>query len=112
MQTPREREQTNAQHREHDAQMRAQQDLEVRVQGNTRRRDQYAQQPAEERAQVNDGRRETRDLCGAPSKEPLKKIAATSVETLKPPQMTSNSTLWENCASHAANVKFGSTRVK
>ena len=42
----------------------------------------------------------------------LKKIAATSVETLKPPQMTSNSTLWENCASHAANVKFGSTRVK
>jgi hypothetical protein len=42
----------------------------------------------------------------------LKKLAEISFETLKPHWVTSNSTLWENCASHAANLKLGSSKVK
>ena len=59
LQTPEEREQSNAHRRE----LRTELDAEERERVNDQRRNLYAQesaqQPAEERAQVNDGRRET-----------------------------------------------------
>jgi len=99
---------------------------------NEQRREQYAQESAlqtpAEREQNNAHRRKLRNewtpknarkITTAAERpmwseehETLEKLATTSFENLKPPWMTSNFTLWGNCALRAANVMLGSSRVK
>ena len=132
LQTPEEREQTNAQRRQQYAQESAFQTPEEREQTNAQRRELRTELDAEERERINAQRREHdaqeraeqtpveqeqnnarhRETYAERRARSLGKHAATSFENLKPHWMTSNSTLWDNCALHVANVKLGSSRVK